>query len=475
MSKLKVENKVKKESKVNNSKVNNVNNKTEKIQGKNKFLKVIAIIFSFLLLIVKNIVKFIKKYPVIVIIAIVAVIVAIVATIVFNYYYDKQYKSYELKIHNYGFDKMYNNGQAKGSQKVTKSEAIKIILSSIYNTSDISGLEYYEEPEKDNYPNRIWVTYALNHGIIKQNEITKENENQKVKYIEMLKYYLDARSKLMDKPVSANEASNFSDLKKYTSDDQNYINDAVSNGLIEQNNGKINAKSTLTKGRFNQIIIKFVEVYNTITVGGEKININPQKFPKNADIYPYTLANIDKSIYEIPNYISDFPNVQTPLNVYMQRKEVYSQIKDHIEGYLNTILNVDYTNISFLDFRSKLEPYCMYAVNQDSDVEYVNYVISNKIKLSGKATVQMPILYYDGTDFRIRTKIEFKVDSADTKENLIYGDNTNETVVKYTKNEYSMYIDVPISFTVGGSSFYVYNAFTMAENVSGSIFKRAEM
>ena len=41
--------------------------------------------------------------------------------------------------------------------------------------------------------------------------------------------------------------------------------------------------------------------------------------------------------------------------------------------------------------------------------EIKKVVKTNKIKLAGSAKVQIPILYFDGTYYRVRTKLEFKI------------------------------------------------------------------
>ena len=98
----------------------------------------------------------------------------------------------------YGFDKMYNNESAKTGESITKSEAIKMILSVAFNTSDISG--FAGEPE-ENYDNAIWVEYAKYRGIIGDADITKDNANDKATYIEVIRYLANAKVKLVGKEL----------------------------------------------------------------------------------------------------------------------------------------------------------------------------------------------------------------------------------------------------------------------------------
>ena len=50
--------------------------------------------------------------------------------------------------------------------------------------------------------------------------------------------------------------------------------------------------------------------------------------------------------------------------------------------------------------------------------EYVKYVKDNQIQIEGSATVLLPIVYYDDIDYRVRTKLEFKIVNSNTNENI---------------------------------------------------------
>jgi hypothetical protein len=80
-----------------------------------------------------------------------------------DYNYNKKYKEYEDKINKYGFNKLYNNLSAKSSEYVQRSEAIKVILGSIFNKNDITSFAYQTD---EKYDNAIWVKYAENEKII---------------------------------------------------------------------------------------------------------------------------------------------------------------------------------------------------------------------------------------------------------------------------------------------------------------------
>lgn len=403
--------------------------------------------------IIDNVLRFIKKFWKIILVIAIIIIAIILYKYISNYLYDKKYKQYELKMHIYGFDTMYNNSSAASRESVTKSEAIKMIISSVYNKYDISGFAY---ETTDKYDNAIWVKYAEEQKIISANTITAENENTPITYQDAIQYYINARVILLNKALTTDKKASFSDMGSYSTDIQTYINDAVSNDLIENTKGKLNAKNNITKGQLNELVVKFVEKYNTITLSGDKINIDPNNVPSNSSDYPYTLFNVDKSIYEKAfvkdeDYAADFKN---PIDIYIKEKDNYAQIKEKAENYYNYILNIDYNSINIDDFKKNISQYSMYSV-YDSDIEnYIDYVKKNRIKISGTAKAQLPIVYYDGKYIRIRLKLIFKIDTSDTKENLLYGDLSNKQKNTYSDNN-NILIDAQMGVVSASKEIFI--------------------
>lgn len=401
-------------------------------------------------------IKFIKRFWKIIVGIILIVAIVLIGKYVYNYFYDKKYKPYEEKMHTYGFDKMYDNQSARSSEKVTHSEAIKMIIASIYNVYDVSGFAYDTQVE---YPNMLWVDYAQKQKIISNDDITKDNESNNVKYIDVIKYYIDARAKLLNKKVQYDKEASFSDLKKYNTDMQDYINDAAKNKLINDSNKKLNADKLITKAQLNMLVVNFVEQYNTITLKGDKINVNPDKVPSNANEYPYTLSNVDKSVYELPLTYEDPDITANPIETYIIKKEYYSQIKEFAEYYYNYILNIDYETITADDIKEKINDYTMYGVYDDDVNAYVDYVKNHKIKLSGSAKAQLPIIYYDGLYYRVRMKIDLNVISSDTKDNLLYQDLKNDKAYTY-KDKNTFIIDAKLGNAYKQNTIYLYPAIT---------------
>ena len=407
-----------------------VDKKTKKNKDKKKTRSKITIIFLVLLLVIVGVAVY-----------------GIISLI--NYTKHKPYKQYEEKMKNYGFDKTYNNGSANTGDSITKSEAIKMVLAASFNTNDISG--FAKEPEGDNnYDNAIWVEYAKFRGIITDSDINKDNYKDKAKYIDVIRYLATAKIKILERELDSAVQLKVKDFEKYKSDEQVAIEDMIQNEIITVNTKKINGNRHIFKGQMNELISNFVEKYNTITVNGEKININEDKMPSNKDEYPYTLASVDKSVYEKKFFVDDEENFLNPKELYTTKKEYYSQIKEITEGYYDLILNIDYNTINYERFAESLREYSLYGINDNYINEYIEYVKKNRIILKGKSTVMFPAVYYDGLQYGVRVKLDFEVVNSNTEKNLLYLDLTYGKDVTYKSNKLTIYIDAKLGNTLSG-------------------------
>lgn len=372
----------------------------------------------------------------IILIVIVAIAVIFLGYTLININYSK-YEKYEDKMDIYGFSQVYNNGKANTREKVTKSEAVKMIIACLYNVSEIDGIAL---PTEETYSNAIWVEYAIKQGIVTREEVNASNADDKVKYQEVLVWLYNIKAKILNIEPDTSANYNIKDINAYNADQQLAIYDLLNSEIIVTNTKRIDGKKKLYKGKLNELIVNFAEKYNTITVGDARININEDKIPSNANMYPYTLANVQKEIYEI-----NFVNAQkegfiSPISYYPDNKQYYSQIKSYVENYYNYILTVDYNTISKEQIKRKLKKYVLEDFDDAKLDEYVNYVKDNHIKLNGKATAQLPCVYYDGQDYRVRVKLEIVVESSDTKDNILLYDLDGSTI-SYNSNQITVYID----------------------------------
>lgn len=372
----------------------------------------------------------------IILIVIVAIAVIFLGYTLININYSK-YEKYEDKMDIYGFSQVYNNGKANTREKVTKSEAVKMIIACLYNVSEIDGIAL---PTEETYSNAIWVEYAIKQGIVTREEVNASNADDKVKYQEVLVWLYNIKAKILNIEPDTSANYNIKDINAYNADQQLAIYDLLNSEIIVTNTKRIDGKKKLYKGKLNELIVNFAEKYNTITVGDARININEDKIPSNANMYPYTLASVPKEIYEI-----NFVNAQkegfiSPISYYPDNKQYYSQIKSYVENYYNYILTVDYNTISKEQIKRKLKKYVLEDFDDTKLDEYVNYVKDNHIKLNGKATAQLPCVYYDGQDYRVRVKLEIVVESSDTKDNILLYDLDGSTI-SYNSNQITVYID----------------------------------
>lgn len=388
---------------------------------------------------------------------VIAVIVVFIALIViFNtlsYMKTLKYKpyiQYEDKMKVYGFDTMYNNKSAKTSESVTKAEALKLALAATFNTSDITDFA----SSNNSYVDATWVEYAEAAGITSE-KLDASSSSKIVDYISVIEYFENCKLKfLTDYPVK-NTSSNLLNINTYNATQQAAIKDMVASEIIKIVSNKFDGRDNIFKGQLNELVVNFVEKYNTITVQGEKININPEKIPSNANQYPYTLASVDKSIYEKPFAEVYQPEVMQPVEIFKFKKEFYPQIERYSEEYLNAILNVNYTTITEDSFRDKISEYLIYKPNDYAIKKYVENVKNNEIIIEGSANAQFPTIYTDGVSYRIRMKVSFEIKSSNTKTNLIYLDYINGLDKTYEKTKYDLIVDYYMTNSLSSNTIFM--------------------
>lgn len=384
---------------------------------------------------------------------IIFVILVIFLVILLNrIYINKKYSEYTERMNVYGFDLLYNNECAKAYEKVTKLEAVKLVLGTIYNTYDISYVGY--QPTGD-YDGDEWIKTAVMFGILEEGEITKDNINDNASYWEFIKMYLNARNQKLGITISYTEESKIKNLNSFSLEQRQYINDLVENGLIQNNKININLNENVIKGKVNEIVINYVDKYNSIAPEGDSLVLKEESKPSNKDYYPYIVYSISNEVYEMKHVGQDEPNYMSPKSVYKYKKEYYNQMRYRLTEYYNNILNIDYKTITKDSFREKIDEFLLYNYEDEIFEDYVEYVKENEITLEGTSTALLPIVYYDGIDFRVRMKLKFKVLSSKTDKNLLFGDSYENpsNPVTYKNNEYEIYIDAPMSSFLNAVSY----------------------
>jgi len=399
-----------------------------------------------------NIKKNKKKYILIISTIAVLALIACISIFINRYFINKKYKKYEDKMQVYGFDLLYDNESTKSYEKVTKLEVIKLALGSIYNTYDASYIGYMPEGK---YEGDEWVKTAEIFGIIEEGKYNEKNVNDYASYWDFIEVFLNTRKEKLLIDVSYKKESSFKNLHSYKQEQNKYINDLVENGLIENSTKKIHLNKDIVKGQMNEIIVKYVDKYSSIAGEGETIVTKKESMPKNSEKFPYITYSIPKEVYEFAMINEDGVDYVSPRNLYRLRKEYYGQMEYRIITYFNEVLNVNYENITTEGFRTKINGFLLYNYENEAFEEYVNYVKNNKIKLEGKAEPLLPIVYYDGTDMRVRTRITFKIINSETDKNVVFGDlyNNTETPVTYKNKEYVLYVEIPMSKEIAAISY----------------------
>lgn len=358
------------------------------------------------------------------------------------------YEKFEEKMHIYGFNKIYDNGSTKINEKVTKLEALKMVISSIYNYADFNSFYFYPESAKD----EDFLEIMKNIGMVED----IGDYNGCVKYIDVLEYFANAKKIYLKKDITNVDNIEVENISKYSQEKQNIIKDMVANKIMEAPNNQLPLDDDVTKGMLNEIVINFVEKYSTITPNGEKLNEDPNNIPSNYKEYPYILASVDKEVYEIKNRNVDDRDYVNAADLYKHEKEHYLFIEEIVNKYLNTILNVDYTNLDEEKFKENVRSISLYHVSDRVFNEYFEYVKSNKIQISGTCKVQFPAIYSDGFTYRVRTKLELNVKNTEQSLNLLFGDIDLMGDVKYDGNNFSRIIEVPLSKYYNNLQFGVF-------------------
>ena len=368
-----------------------------------------------------------------------------------------QYRQYTEKMYTYGFAELYNDKKATATDKVTNEEMLKIILAAVSGSKNINELYYSNEIEEED----SWLYFATNLGYTKK--ITKENLQEKASKIDAVIIATRTVEGILGKELQQPELKmSKSKLAKFTIEEQQVIAKAVSMGIINNKNSSLSSKAML-KGELNKLAVTIIEKYSTIYYKNvsynefgqlqvQDVNIvtDVDKMPENYKQYPYIIDSIPNEIYEYDFNIISESNSQSPKTVYKYMGDLYSQIAELLVTHFNKILNVDYKTINTQGFLDEIQGTLTYEIAQDDVKEYVDYVKVNKIQLSGHAEPLLPIIYCNGEQYIVRTKLTFNVLNSNTEYNLLFGDEDHK--IKYNGKEITMYVDVPMGMTLNSWS-----------------------
>lgn len=397
-----------------------------------------------------------KKYKRLIIVGVLAIILLIsLICLIFNLInkdkYEDYYK-YEEKMNVYGYSQLYLNQSSNTTDSVTRIEAAKMAIAAALNITDIDPYVYLDINE---YDDDKWGEYAEQFGILGDFDINVDNYLDEVDYMTVVTYFKNAKDIFLDDVSIADYSEEISGINNYTITDQIAIKDLLGSNIIQIFDGDFDGEEIAFKGQLNELVINFVQEFSTITLNGEKLNINPDNEPSNVDDYPYTLASVDKEVYEMPFYVVSGNSASSPNTIFSSKNSKLEQIVRFAEEYFDYFLNIDYLTIDSDTFRNNLNSYLDYNESFENIEEYVNYVKENEVIITGDATAIMPVFYFDGMAHRLRLKISFTIENSNTNENLLYYDSISSNKTIYNDETYEFYIDYTMSGMTNSEYIYV--------------------
>ena len=174
--------------------------------------------------------KAIKSKITVILIALVVVVVLAISLSLVYIFNNESIEDYNQLMDDYGLSLLYNNQTSNSSDKITKSEAIKLVIGATLKTEDITSYmpddmlyktnkvtqtesgesinldELFNQISKtekieEEYTNEYWIRYANSIEFIRKDEITKDNYNDEVTYLEFIQYISKAKTVLLGKTL----------------------------------------------------------------------------------------------------------------------------------------------------------------------------------------------------------------------------------------------------------------------------------
>ena len=122
---------------------------------------------------------------------------------------------------------------------------------------------------------------------------------------------------------------------------------------------------------------------------------------------------------------------------------------------MDTILNIDYHTIEQVSFENSIKNVTGNFYNKESVDKYVEFVKTNHIVTRGNCSIQYPVIYYDGQNYRVRVRVVYAIDSADYLREIFYLDNSQD--INYSIGESEGYYDIMLKKDSNGE-LYIYPA-----------------
>lgn len=178
----------------------------------------------------------------------------------------------------------------------------------------------------------------------------------------------------------------------------------------------------------------------------QSLNINlesdPSNMPSNYKDYPYIVKGIPKEAYEKPILKSGVKTYTAKdCYIYNYGSEMGS-IVNRTDRYFKALVNVDYQNTNFDNYKQNLLNYSYFSHEDEVD-EYIQYVKDNQIVIKGTATtipgsmrIVTPLSY-------IRVILDFEIVNSNTDKDLLFQDLGHN--IRYEGRHFYFVVDVQMT------------------------------
>lgn len=348
----------------------------------------------------------------------------------------ESYYTEQMKI--YGLDTLYNDDNT-----ITKIEALKVITAAVKNETDLRIIK----ADRNATSNEDWLDLFSTEASI-TNIVSKSNMNDKITIQDVLIILFYEKYKYITTNIDYDENIQLTNYDENSKIAKIALIDNIMNGIVDD---KINFKKYITKGEFENIIIKFMYKYSTMV----KLNKETVELEYINNNYPYLINSISNDIYELPFKYSVSDGFKSPKNSYVELRSAYSRIIKQVTSYFSMILNVDYTNFDEENFEYIVSTFS--NASEEDIQKYVNFVKENNITITGSVKVIEPAIYKDNEYIYVRVKLNYKIVNSNVNNNLIFGDKNENYDIG---NEYEKILDIKLKENL---TFYILQDINLSE------------
>lgn len=276
---------------------------------------------------------------------------------------------------------------------------------------------------------------------------------------------LDKANEVGDQDFWKEISSKLTDLAEVDVKFRGYIKIANELGIVNgYPDGSFGPEKTATRA---EAVVMVLNTLDKLPVSDPVVKkdrlgrvIRTTDLPSNYKDFPYILASIPNSMYEMQHPLHGHENSRT-----MTSAQLYASVPEftpenvdlwmeRIKKYYDLVLNVDYKTIDE-NWEKDIFEYINKGVNEDylkkQLKEYREWVQQNEIVIKGSLVPEPTMIYYPGLGgaYYVRSQFQFKVISFKENKNLIYDSRAEYHPLKKGV-DYKGYADIEISTNVSG-------------------------